>query len=199
MKYYHHKYDPNHESNKCPEIYGKNIETYKMFLYSNLYMQHEIFASNVITLHAVGGFSDSVCSFVDRDVRNISLVKEFSIAHLTFSGHLQVEVNDHLAYIGPKVGKYLALVYSKNGYENRETTQVNGEEFMPCRNDYKWIVETKINLKSFLYEGNNTISLRSIESVRDPFIVIVINSAEYRPQALVGEESNSLFVDTINC
>ena len=64
-----------------------------------------------------------------------------------FNVYLQIDLNDHLAYVGPSGGKHLTIISlaSRTKYDDlnidQETSQIyNGEEFMPCQNNQTWVI-----------------------------------------------------------
>ena len=198
----------DNEYRSCKETYGKNLATFKD--YSRWSDDYFKYSENTVLLRTISSnYNKQVnCSFVDKDfvfnVKNLSLVKSFSLSYLAFNGYVQVDLNDHLAYIGPNGGKHLTIISSasRGHYHNlnidQETSQIyNGEEFMPCLNNQTWVIDTKMGLKSFLQEGNNTLSLRIFEDHRQNLVEIEIHSSEYCPHLLTGEESNSTFVEEL--
>lgn len=206
MIYYNRqKHYFDNEYRNCRDTYGKNLVLMNdnSEWYNDYFRQYE----NTMQLRTMsGGFKQANCSFIDKNfvfnIKNLSLVKSFSLSHLTFNGYVQVDLNDHLAYIGPSGGKYLSIISaaSREKYNDlnidQETSEIyNGEEFMPCQNNQTWVIDTKIGLKSFLQEGNNTLSLRIFEDNRQNIVEVEIHSAEYCPKLLAGEETSSLFVD----
>lgn len=196
------------EYRNCRDTSGKNLIL--MNDNSGWYNDYFIQSENTMLLKTVSrSFEQENCSFVDKNfvfnIKNLSLVKSFSLSHLAFNGYVQVDLNDHLAYIGPSGGKHLTIISSalRGKYDDlnvdQETSQIyNGEEFMPCQNNQTWAIDTKIGLKSFLQEGNNTLSLRIFEDNRKNLVEIEIHSSEYCPSLLLGEEASVLFVDVDN-
>ena len=204
--YNRQKYYFDNEYRNCKDTYGKNLVTFNDN--SKWSPDYFIHSENAMLLRTISrDFEQVNCSFVDKNfvfnVKNLSLVKSFSLSHLAFNGYVQVDLNDHLAYIGPSGGKHLTIISSASRAHyhdlniDQETSQIyNGEEFMPCQNNQTWVIDTKMGLKSFLQEGNNTLSLRIFEDNRENLVEIEIHSSEYCPQLLAGEESCSLFADS---
>ncbi len=198
----------DNEYRNCKDTYGKNLVYFNDN--SKWCNDYVIQSENTMLLRTVSeSFEQVNCSFVDKNfifnIKNLSLVKSFSLSHLTFNGYVQVDLNDHLAYIGPNGGKHLTIISSASRAKyndlniDQETSQIyNGEEFMPCQNNQTWVIDTKLSLKSFLQEGNNTLSLRIFEDNRQNIVEIGIHSSEYCPSLLAGEETSSLFVDSSN-
>lgn len=206
--YIQKKHYSDNEYRNCKDTYGKNLVTFND--HSKWSPDYFIHTEDTVLLKTTSrDFEQVNCSFVDRNfvfnVKNLSLVKSFSLSHLTFDGYIQVDLNDHLAYIGPSEGKHLTIISSasRSHYHNlnidQETSQIyNGEEFMPCQNNQTWVIDTKIGLKSFLQEGNNTLSLRIFEDNRQNLVEIEIHSSEYCPHLLAGEETSSSFDESCN-
>lgn len=151
-------------------------------------------------------YEDRICSFIDKDfifnIKDLDLVKSFGISNLVFEGYLQIELNDHLVYTGPtEGGKYLSVVApaiqdkSSHLKINYDEAQVyNGKELMPCFNNQIWAIDTRINLKPLLQEGNNTLNLRFLENNNDVRNIVKVQfySLEYCPSLIIGEQSNNL-------
>lgn len=209
------KFYSKHEFKNCPEVYGKNIEIindhqdYNTGIYSNNSIMDFILLKKSSER---GG-----CFFSNRDfdfkVTDLNLVKDFSISNLIFNSYLQVELNDHLVYLGPKGEKSLEVVSLLHGDRNTnryscestnsqpteyEPKVYNGKEFLTCDNNQLWAVDAKINLKPFLQSGNNSLHLRMFEGSQENRVELEIHTTEYCPLLLSGEETSSFFVESSN-
>lgn len=188
------KYYPDNESEHCPETYGKNIWHTKDQGMLALYEDNRLF------LRVRGEiYKQEECSFIDKpfvfNIKDLSVVNDFNIKRISYTGYFQIELNDHSVYVGPKEGKYLSVT-SATRYDSTDKliepqiVQIyNGEEFMPCQSDQHWMIATRINLKPYLQVGNNTMNLRIYENKEISHAWLEIHASEYCPQVLVGLES----------
>lgn len=187
----------------CPESYGKNIEFEEYYPGFNTIMVDKRPDLDFIRLGNREYYNAHKCEFSDKDisfnVTDLALVKDFSLTHLMFNAYLQIELNDHLVYLGPEAGSYLSIVSTSSLTRDTPQSQVyNGKEFMSCENNQVWNIDTRISLKPFLQTGDNNLHFRFFEGSNDKVFSFEMHSSEFCPASLIGEEAELTSLDNSN-
>jgi hypothetical protein len=134
------------------------------------------------------------CQVYDRDteftIKDVAKLSEFRLVQTGFDDFIQIKVNDHIVYIGPDGGSSLSVVSQKfgSGYNANSSlgnsvssnlgtsadtgnsnasafNQVfNGINYYNCEQGTNWMKDLDIDLRPYLKEGLNTISVRVIVS-----------------------------------
>jgi hypothetical protein len=112
----------------------------------------------------IGTISDNywggACNLYDKTttfkVKNIHLIKDFTLFNVGFDDYMEILVNGNSVYAGPDGGKNLQIV--RNSYVN------NGISDQWCERNTNWNFGVNIDLKPYLKEGENNIRIRVIVS-----------------------------------
>lgn len=193
----------NNKLESCPESYGKNIKFEEYYPGYNAIIVDKRSDLDFIRLGNRENYNAKECTFSDKDisfnVTDLSLVKDLSLTHLRFNAYVQIELNDHLIYLGPEAGSYLSIVSTSLLTRDMPESQVyNGKEFMPCENNQIWNIETRVSLKPFLQTGNNNLHFRLFEGSNDKVFSFEMHSSEFCPASLIGEEAEVTNLDNSN-
>ena len=143
------------------------------------------YAGNVLTIGTVArAYWHGWCQTYDRDttftIENKEDLTEFKLIEVGFDDYVQIKINDHIIYVGPDGGSKIEVVtrdvpipYSRfnpapTGRNpppqptRREISVFNGENHNICERNTNWLRHPDINLKPYLNEGSNKISMRVV-------------------------------------
>lgn len=119
----------------------------------------------------IGTISDNYwcghCQTIDKKttfkIRNLAKIKEFKITQVGFDDHLWIKINDSTVYVGPSGGDKIELTQIKWIF-GTYTLVSYGSGTNSCELGTNWNVDTNIDLKPYLKEGDNDIWMRVIVS-----------------------------------
>ena len=122
------------------------------------------YARGILT---IGNIADNewqgTCTTIDRDteftLKNIASISEFRLIQAGFDDFIQIKINGHIVFVGPHGGTKLEVVNNWSGQVVSTGIAEHG-----CEQDTNWVQGLNIDLKPYLIEGRNTISMRVIVS-----------------------------------
>jgi hypothetical protein len=108
------------------------------------------------------------CVVYDRttkfNLKDIEKITEFTLFKVGFDDYMQISLNDHMVYVGPDGGSYLALVSRKASWGSQHQLVDNGVSYSNCERGTSWNRDVNIDLRPFLKIGENSINTRVIIS-----------------------------------
>ena len=116
------------------------------------------------------------CQLYDKNttfkLKNINLIKDFTIFNVGFDDYMEIIVNGHSVYAGPDGGSNLQVVKRAKKHEffgqvffGKESLVVsNGHSDHSCERDTNWNLPANLNLIPYLKEGENSIRIKVIVS-----------------------------------
>lgn len=115
----------------------------------------------------IGTISDNYwggsCKLYDKTttfkLKNIHLIKDFTIFNVGFDDYMEILVNGISVYAGPDGGKNLQIVH-----KGLWSVVSNGNSEQSCERNTNWNFGVNIDLKPYLKEGENNIRIRVIVS-----------------------------------
>lgn len=123
------------------------------------------YSGGVLTIGTIqDNYWSGNCQIYDRDteftIKNIDKLTEFRLIQAGFDDHIQIKVNGKVIYVGPYGGSHLEL----RPRSFLGTQIFNGESNHNCELGTNWNKNLDIDLKPYLKEGRNKISMRVIVS-----------------------------------
>lgn len=93
------------------------------------------------------------------EVKNLNNIKEFTLTKVLFDDHLLIKVNGKKVYLGPEDdGDRLEVIEGSR----RGTITTNGVNRKVCERSTNWHRSPNVDLRPFLKEGENKISITII-------------------------------------
>lgn len=116
----------------------------------------------------IGTISDNYwggnCQLYDKTttfkLKNIHLIKDFTIINVGFDDYMEILVNGTSVYAGPDGGSNLQIVYKKAFFGFQTPFINNGHSDHHCERSTNWNFPANIDLKPYLKEGENNIRIR---------------------------------------
>ena len=120
------------------------------------------YSGGILTIGTIAdNYWDGFCKIYDRDtefsIKNIRLLQEFKLVRTGFDDYIEIKINGTTVYIGPDGGKKLEVI---NGLV------FDGHNYNSCERNINWDNNLNIDLKPYLVEGRNKISIRVIVTGR---------------------------------
>ena len=120
-----------------------------------------------VGIDALGYYKGTCATFEETGsfrIAKLDLVSVFKLVHIKFDDYIEVKLNGHIVYVGPKGGDYVTVQQ-----ENGENKVYNGREYTPCELSTHWnseenVPKVNIDLKPYLKEGENIIQIKIIVS-----------------------------------
>ncbi len=120
-----------------------------------------------IGIDALGYYKGTCATFEETGsfkIANLDLLSDFKLVYINFDDYIEVKLNGHIVYVGPKGGDYIRVQQ-----ENGENKVYNGRGYSPCELNTHWNSEqnmprVSIDLKPYLKEGENIIQVKIIVS-----------------------------------
>lgn len=130
--------------------------------------------NGVLTIGTIrdNGWEGKGCQLYDKNttfkLKNVHLIKEFTIFNVGFDDYMEIIVNGTSVYAGPDDGRDLRVVTKterkfsiKKGFYDVHYQMINnGSSDHPCERNTNWNLQKNIDLKPYLVEGENSIRIR---------------------------------------
>ena len=107
----------------------------------------------------VNSWTGNDCDLFDRTttfrLKNLHLIKEFTLYYVRFDDYIEIFVNGHSVFAGPDGGKNLQKELSHHWYKIN-----NGHSRTWCERNTDWQRYVNIDLRHYLKEGENSIRMK---------------------------------------
>ena len=120
------------------------------------------YSGGILTIGTIAdNYWDGFCKIYDRDtefsIKNIRLLQEFKLVRTGFDDYIEIKINGTTVYIGPDGGSRLEVINGR---------VFDGHNYNSCELNINWDNTMNIDLKPYLVEGRNKISIRVIVTGR---------------------------------
>jgi hypothetical protein len=122
--------------------------------------------NGVLTIGTIAdNYWGGYCAIYDRattfKITHKDKIKDFTLFKVGFDDYLSIHINNHLVYVGPDGGNKLEVKTLGSKLWQRQVVD-NGLATHACERDTNWVIESNIDLKPYLKEGENIIKTRVI-------------------------------------
>ncbi|MBR9871465.1 MAG: hypothetical protein GYB26_10025 [Gammaproteobacteria bacterium] len=106
------------------------------------------------------------CAVYDRlttfTVEDVDKIKEFRLVQVGFDDYINIRLNGQLIYNGPYGGNKLDVVTVSNWWWSYQYVDIGNERSNSCELSTSWNKQVNIDLRPFLVNGTNSLSMRVV-------------------------------------